>query len=78
MRRRVWITAADIILVSLRDFQDDKADVIDKYTPDEARKLKQFNQIPENVQIHEAEEEQKGDDVVFGDEEEDELDTEML
>lgn len=29
---QVWINQGDIILVSLRDFQDDKADVIQKYT----------------------------------------------
>ena len=30
----------DIILISLRDFQDEKCDVILKYMPDEARNLK--------------------------------------
>jgi initiation factor 1A len=34
---QVWINQGDIILISLRDFQDDKADVIVKYTSDEAR-----------------------------------------
>ena len=34
---QVWINQGDIILLSLRDFQDDKADVIVKYTADEAR-----------------------------------------
>jgi hypothetical protein len=33
----------------LRDFQDEKADVILKYTADEARQLKNKGQIPENV-----------------------------
>jgi translation initiation factor 1A len=28
LRKKVWINTADIILVGLRDFQDDKADVI--------------------------------------------------
>lgn len=32
MRKKVWINQGDIILLSLRDFQDDKADVIQKYT----------------------------------------------
>ena len=40
MRKKVWIAQGDIILLSLREFQDDKADVIQKYTPDEARSLK--------------------------------------
>lgn len=33
----MWINQGDIVLLSLRDFQDDKADVIVKYTSDEAR-----------------------------------------
>jgi initiation factor 1A len=37
---QVWINQGDIILLSLRDFQDGKADVIVKYTADEARNLK--------------------------------------
>ncbi|KAL9691293.1 hypothetical protein QQ045_011713 [Rhodiola kirilowii] len=40
MHKKVWIAAGDIILVGLRDYQDDKADVILKYMPDEARLLK--------------------------------------
>lgn len=34
---QVWINAGDIILLSMREFQEEKADVIHKYTPDEAR-----------------------------------------
>lgn len=34
---QVWINQGDIILLSLREFQDGKADVIVKYTGDEAR-----------------------------------------
>ena len=37
MRKKVWINQGDIILLSLREFQDNKADVIVKYTADEAR-----------------------------------------
>jgi len=49
MRRRVWINVGDIVLVSLRDFQEGKADIVHKYTPDEARTLKQHGEIPETV-----------------------------
>jgi translation initiation factor 1A len=48
LRKKVWINTADIILIGLRDFQDEKADVILKYTPDEARQLKNRGEIPEN------------------------------
>lgn len=34
---QVWINQGDVILLSLRDFQPDVADVIQKYTADEAR-----------------------------------------
>ena len=48
LRKKVWINTADIILIGLRDFQDEKADVILKYTPNEARQLKSRGEIPEN------------------------------
>lgn len=44
---QVWINQGDIILIGLRDYQDAKADVILKYTPDEARNLKTYGEFPE-------------------------------
>lgn len=38
----------DIILVGLREYQDEKADVILKYLADEARNLKQYGELPEH------------------------------
>ncbi|KAL8278707.1 hypothetical protein RQP46_008999 [Phenoliferia psychrophenolica] len=54
MRKKVWINQGDIILLSLRDFQDDKADVIQKYTSDEARNLKAYGELPETAKINET------------------------
>jgi len=54
MRKKVWINQGDIVLLSLRDFQDDKADVIVKYTADEARNLKAYGELPENAKINET------------------------
>lgn len=51
---QVWINQGDIILLSLRDFQDDKADVIQKYTADEARNLKAYGELPETAKINET------------------------
>merc|ERR1712173_271536 len=42
LRKKVWINQSDIILVGLRDYQDAKADVIQKYSADEARNLKSY------------------------------------
>ena len=46
--QQVWISVGDIVLIGLRDFQDDKADIIMKYTADEARLLKGYGEIPDN------------------------------
>jgi translation initiation factor 1A len=73
MRRKVWIGVGDVVLLGLRDFQDEKADVIQKYKPDEARRLKAQGHIPDNIQLDEGggnKEEESG--VIFrlaGDEE---------
>lgn len=71
MHKKVWIASGDIILVGLRDYQDDKADVILKYQPDEARLLKAYSELPENVRLNEGiaggmddEEDGGGDDYV--------------
>jgi len=49
MRKRAWISKSDIILIGLRDFQDDKADVIHKYSFDDVLKLKAYKEIPETM-----------------------------
>lgn len=54
MRKKVWVSAGDIVLVSLRDYQDEKGDVILKYAPDEARQLKALGQLPESVVINDT------------------------
>ena len=43
---RTWVTKDDFVLVGLRDFQEDRADVIHKYTNDESRKLIKSGLIP--------------------------------
>jgi len=66
MRKKVWINNGDIILLSLREFEDGKADVIQKYTPDEARSLKQHGELPEATKISEdAFGEDEGDEIEF-------------
>ncbi|ROV94232.1 hypothetical protein VSDG_05669 [Cytospora chrysosperma] len=54
LRKKVWINQGDIILLSLRDYQDDKGDVILKYTADEARSLKAYGELPETAKINET------------------------
>ena len=52
MKRRVWIAAGDVVLISLRDFQNEKCDIILKYTPEEVRQLKAQDQIPESIEVN--------------------------
>jgi len=65
MRKKVWINQGDIVLLSLREFQDEKADVILKYNADEARSLKAYGELPESAKINETD--------TFGGEGEDEI-----
>ena len=40
MRKRIWIANGDVVLVSLREFEDEKCDVVEKYKDYEVAKLK--------------------------------------
>lgn len=45
-RKRCWMRTGDILLASFREFQDNKLDIIHKYTSEEARKLVCYDEIP--------------------------------
>tara|TARA_B100000780_G_C20834315_1_gene331525 strand:- start:82 stop:471 length:390 start_codon:yes stop_codon:yes gene_type:complete len=51
MRNKIWIRISDIILVSLRDYQDSKCDIIMKYTDEEVRNLKSYGELPETTSL---------------------------
>lgn len=54
MRRRVWINTGDIVLVGLREFEAEKADVIHKYTAEEARNLQAYGELPTTARINQT------------------------
>merc|ERR1712071_522125 len=54
LRKKVWINQGDIILLSFRDYQDEKGDVLLKYSADEARSLKAYGELPESAKINET------------------------
>merc|ERR1711981_548949 len=67
---QAYIGQGDIVLIGLRDYQDGKADVIQKYMPDEARNLKAYGEFPESVKINETVtfgEDAQDDDIEFDD-----------
>ena len=63
-RKRVWIREGDFILVGLRDFQDDKADIIGKYSSDEVRRLRVLREIPAAGAIDFADCHQENEEVI--------------
>ncbi|KAL2161244.1 hypothetical protein VTH06DRAFT_8464 [Thermothelomyces fergusii] len=54
LRKKIWINNGDIILISLREYQDEKGDVILKYSADEARSLKAYGELPDTAKINET------------------------
>ena len=52
-------------MLGLREFQDQKADIILKYDGDEARSLKAYGELPDTVQINAGTEMLEGEE--FGD-----------
>ena len=49
MRKRKFVNQNDIVLVSLRDFQDDKCDIIDVYDDSQVDSLKSSKEIPDSI-----------------------------
>lgn len=45
------MNVGDVILLSLRDFQEGKGDIILKYSSDEARSLKSLGELPETGKL---------------------------
>ena len=54
MRKRKYINMMDIVLVSLRDFQDSKCDIIDVYDDNQVRELKKLKEIPDSIKLEET------------------------
>ena len=54
LRKKVWINTSDIILIGLRGYQDNKADITLKYSADEARSLKVYGELPEYAELSET------------------------
>jgi translation initiation factor 1A len=59
MRKKVWIKMNDVVLVSIRDFEPNKGDIIYKYTPGEILFLKKEGEIPDDLKFGDEFEETK-------------------
>ena len=66
MRKRCWVAVGDIVIISLRDFQDEKADIIHKYHTNEIRTLRNKGEIPD---VHDDRADAYEDTFIFENEE---------
>jgi translation initiation factor 1A len=51
-RRRCWFNDNDLCLVGHREFQNDKVDILYKYTPEEASALASLGEVPPAYNQH--------------------------
>ena len=65
LKNRVWIRPGDLVLVSLRDFEDDKGDVILKYHPFEHKELIKEGRIPASLKMEDTGHEDSDEDFEF-------------
>eukprot|EP00461_Guttulinopsis_vulgaris_P002085 UN02086 len=63
MRKSVWVNTGDLLLISLRDYQDGKCDIIHKYSPEDQRRLKAKGELPDLGDLEAGEKE--GEDMPF-------------
>ena len=65
MWKKVWLKCDDIVLISLRDYEPEKCDIIDKYTEKEISKLIKKGEINENLLGEEEVKKIREDDILF-------------
>ena len=53
MRKRAWVNLNDVVLLTLRDFQDNKADIIHVYNSNEVKQLVKKGQLPNDTIVDE-------------------------
>ena len=78
-RKRCWIMVGDVVLISKRQFQQEKVDIIYKYNQDEVKILGKENQIPISFTLntdHSFVDQSDSDLFIYGNEEEEENDEE--
>jgi translation initiation factor 1A len=73
MRRSDWISVGDVVLISLRAFQDEKCDVLHRYIHDDVRRLRHLGELG-SLRLGDdraSEDAAAEDDIVFEDDEND-------
>lgn len=67
MRKREWMGVGDLVLVTLRGFQDDKVDVVFRYNESEVRMLRRWGEVRQEEDREEGDP-QAVDAIAFEDE----------
>ena len=65
MRKRKFVNMRDVVLISKRDFQDNKCDIIDIYDEYGFRKLKEKKLVPDSIRLEEDNEYFSDDNIEF-------------
>ena len=76
MRKKQWVKNGDVVLVSLREYEDAKCDIIYLYKTKEVKSLKAYGEIPITVKINEDivdKEEEKDIGIDFEEEDEEQI-----
>jgi translation initiation factor 1A len=74
MRKREWVRVGDTVLVCLRTFQDEKADVVHRYDDGEVTRLSKLGEIQGLKNAHATDEDVEGHDAFEFEAADDELD----
>lgn len=51
-KRRMWIREGDLLIIKPWEFQDEKCDVVWRYTKTQASHLSRRNLVPESIDIY--------------------------
>lgn len=65
MRGREFVNVGDVVLVSVRDFEPDKADVVWKYSAAEATMLQSYGELEGFESPKQADDDECGGEIVF-------------
>jgi translation initiation factor 1A len=77
-RKKVFVKLGDVILFSIRTFEDAKCDILHVYNKKEVKRLKKLNEIPDNINDDlEPKTEENDIGVEFGESSDEEDDSEL-
>ena len=65
MRKKIWMAAGDIVLISTRGYDDKTCDILHKYSTTEARILQARKQLPDNIDLNQTDLVAEEDNIMF-------------